>query len=359
MQNPSNILAIRLSSLGDVLMTAPAIKAIKEALPESRISWLVEGPVADLLADQDFIDCVVRFPRSSITSALRTGNFMTAGKKAWEFTKELRNVRYEVVVDFHGIMKSGLLSVLTRGKTVIGFDRTFAKEGSWLVYGKRVGGRKRSHKVERNMLLARELGANGAVPKITLNVSPSADRDISRFLSESGIDAPIVAVNPFCSKGSEFKRWGLENYAALIHRIHTELPVTAMIVWGPGEEEEAKRLEMMAGGRSRMICRTDVAQLYAFLKRADLYVGGDTGGMHLAAFAGVPVVALFGPTDVMVNAPWGDKTRVVRKNVDCSPCRDKSCAERICLNTLTVDEAFEAVAEMWEEKQQNDNMGKL
>jgi lipopolysaccharide heptosyltransferase I len=353
MSNPGNILAIRLSSLGDVLMTVPAVKAIKEAAPESRISWLVEGPVGDLLANQGFIDRVVRFPRSFIVSSMKTGKIIAALRGLLIFIKELRDSKYDVIVDFHGIIKSGFFSILARGKTVIGFDRTFAKEGSWIVYDKRIGGPRRSHKVERNMLLAREIGANGTVPEVILSVPPEADAVALRFFQEEGIDGPVIAVNPFCSKGSAFKRWRLENYAALINRIHTELPLTAVIVWGPGEGEEAKRLREMAGGRTRVICPTNVAQLCALLKRVNLYVGGDTGGMHLAVFAGVPVVALFGPTDVMVNGPWGEKTMVVRKGADCSPCRDKGCQNRICLESLTVDDAFHAVAEMWERISRN------
>lgn len=351
MPNPHNILVIRLSSLGDVLMTVPAVRAIKETLPDSRISWLVEGPVADLLSGQDFIDRVVRFPRSSIMSSVKTYRLLTALGKISSFMKELRDSRYDVIVDFHGIIKSGFFSFIAKGKTVIGFDRTFAKEASWLVYDKCVGGERRSHKVERNMLLAKELGANGTVPRVNLAVQPVADQDISLFFHEKQIQTPIVAVNPFCSKGSAFKRWSLENYAALISRIHEELPLTAMIVWGPGEEEEANRLRKIAGGRTEIICPTNVAQLYGLLKRTDLYVGGDTGGMHLAAFAGIPVVAIFGPTDVLINGPWGDKTRILRKDVACSPCRDKGCQNRICLDSLTVDEVFEAVAAHWEKQE--------
>ncbi len=335
-------------------MTVPAVKAIKEAAPAKSISWLVEGPVADLLGNQGFIDRVIRFPRSSIMSSLKSGKIMSALAGISSFIKELRDSDYDVIVDFHGIVKSGFFSLLARGKTVIGFDRTFAREGSWLAYDKLVGGQRRSHKVERNMLLARELGANGTIPEITLAVPPEADLVISRFFEDERIDGPIIAVNPFCSRGSTFKRWRLENYAALINRIQRELPLTAMIVWGPGEEEEAKHLKEMAGGPTRMICPTNVAQLCAFLKRVDLYVGGDTGGMHLAVFAGLPVVALFGPTDVLVNGPWGDRTRVVRKDVACSPCRDKGCMDRICLDSLTVDEVFEAVTDMDRERQRRE-----
>ena len=91
-----------------------------------------------------------------------------------------------------------------------------------------------------------------------------------------------------------------------------------------------------------------VAQLCALLKRADMYVGGDTGVMHLAAFSGVPVLAIFGPTDPKVNAPFGPMHKIVRRDLPCSPCRDKNCKERTCLASITPDEVFEEVKDMWD-----------
>ena len=125
------------------------------------------------------------------------------------------------------------------------------------------------------------------------------------------------------------------------------IPATVLILWGPGEEEEAKRLRDMAGTGVVLPANLDVAQLCALLKRADMYVGGDTGVMHLAAFSGVPVVAIFGPTDPKVNAPFGPMHKMVRRDLPCSPCRDKNCKERTCLTSITPEEVFEEVKGMW------------
>ena len=110
-------------------------------------------------------------------------------------------------------------------------------------------------------------------------------------------------MNPFCSKGSEFKRWDLANYGELIRRIGDETGATVMILWGPGEEEEARQPRGDGAGPGRARVPHHGIPALALLKRTDLYIGGDTGVMHLAALAGVPVVAIFGPTDHLVNGP--------------------------------------------------------
>ena len=343
------ILVVRLTSLGDVLMSLPAVKALKEGLPGTRISWLVEGSVAELLSCQDFVDHVVRFPRDLIVRSLKEGSGLETLRLLNGFFKKLRITKYDALVDFHGILKSALLDYAARAEKKIGFGRTLAKEGSWLAYDERVDGAdSHLHKVERHMLLVRHLGINGTVPHVELVAPPSAENDVNDLLTKHAIQPPIIALFPFCSKGSAFKRWDLAKYAELLRRMKESIPATVLILWGPGEEEEARQLSDMAGAGVVLPADLGVAQLCAVLKRADMYVGGDTGVMHLAAFSGVPVVAIFGPTDPKVNAPYGPAHTVVRKELPCSPCRDKSCKERTCLTSITPEEVFEEVQRMWD-----------
>jgi heptosyltransferase-1 len=345
MSVPDKMLVVRLSSLGDVLMTLPAVKAIKDASRERHITWLVEGPVGDLLAHQAFIDRVIRFPRSAITSAWRKGHVRLAGQEMVRFLNELRRDSYNTVVDFHGIIKSVFFSHWARGRTRVGFGRTFAKEQSHLFYETRIDApEKRIHKVERNMLIARHLGARGAIPEVSLSVPGYALRYVESFLAARDLRHPLVAINPFSSKGSEFKRWGLENYGRLIKRIRHAFGADIVILWGPGEQSEAERLQREAGDGAHLACPTDILQLLALLKTVDIYAGGDTGVMHLAVLAGIPVVAIFGPTDHKINAPYGGNSVMVRKELACSPCKQKDCREKRCLETIGVDEVFDTVA---------------
>ncbi len=348
MSAPNNILVIRLSSLGDVLMSLPAVKAIKDAFAQTRISWLVEGSVGELLSYQSFIDDVIQFPRASIERAIRKGNLLRATGEFKGFLKKLRGTRYDLVVDFHGIIKSAMLSMFVRGERRVGFGKAFAKEKSHLFYQEKVEAYdKRIHKVERNMLLPKYLGIDGVIPEVTLKIPADVNEYIDNFFSRIGIGTPIFVINPFSSKGSRFKRWGMDRYAGLIKRIKDESRAHVLILWGPGEEGEAEHLRQMAGDGVFLSCPTNIPQLFALLKRVDMYIGGDTGVMHLAAFAHKPVVAIFGPTDVYVNAPYGSPHIIVRRELPCSPCKKKNCHGRKCLEDITVEEVFEAVQRMY------------
>lgn len=343
------MLVIRMSSLGDVLMSMPAVKALRDEYPSARISWLVEGSVGELLIHQPFIDKVIRFPRGTTVKALKKGNLGLAKKEMGRFLGSLREDRYDMILDFHGIIKSTLLSLYARGRKRIGFGKMYAKEKSHLFYHEQVNGSdKRLHKVERNMLIPRHVGVNGAIPELALVAPSDAVAYIDRFFESSGISSPAYAVNPFSSKGSTFKRWDIGRYGQLIRRIREKDRASVIILWGPGEEEEARALQETAGEGVFLSCPTDVPQLLALLKKTDMYIGGDTGVMHLAAFAGTPVVAVFGPTDVLVNGPYSPMSMVVRKDLPCSPCKNKDCAARLCLDKITVDEVYDAVSAMKE-----------
>lgn len=340
---PTDILVIRLSSLGDVLLTMPAVQAVKRAIPGASVSWLVEGSAAGLLRHQPFVDRVIEFPRSKVEGDLRRGRIISAGRAMGAFLRDLRHGRFDLVMDFHGILKSALLTRSARAVKRIGFDRTLAKELSWLAYDEKTGNNgRRLHKVRRNMLLASSLGA-GEAPELSVETSRESDQYADRFLASAGVTGPLFAVNPFCSKGSSFKRWELDRYGAVMRRISEETGVRMMVLWGPGEEGEARRLSRMGGDHAFLACQTTVSQLFSLLKRTDLYIGGDTGVMHLAAFAGVPVVAIFGPTDHLVNGPYGDGHTIIRKALPCSPCRDKGCTSLECLRGISVDDVCEAV----------------
>ena len=347
MSSPDSILVVRLSSFGDVLLTIPAVKALREHYPRARLTWLVEGSVGELLSHQGFIDEVIRFPRGSIQGSMKRGNLSRATQEMGVFLKKLRSGKYDLIIDFHGIIKSALFSRLVRGKRMIGFGKTVAKEKRHLFYNENVENEdKRLHKVERNMLIPRYLGIESVIPEVQLEAPSDAASYIDQFIARERIASPVFAINPFSSKGSRFKRWDIERYGELIRRITSNGFGKAIILWGPGEKQEAKRLREFAGEGTFLSCPTDVPQLLALLRRVDMYIGGDTGMMHLAALAGIPVLAIFGPTDHKINGPYGTIHRIIRKELPCSPCKNKDCRERRCLRDISVDEVIEAVLEI-------------
>lgn len=347
MDEPHNILIIRLSSLGDVLMAVPSVRALRERFPKAHISWLAEGSVASILACQDFIDDVIYFPRSALMRHLKGGHLPTTSYILSDFIKNLRKREYDCIIDLHGIAKSVALMKIARGRRTIGFGKIFAKDMSHLFYRERINGAgKRIHKVNRNMLVANYMGCKEPVMDLPLRIHENSRQYIDDFLKSHNINPPFFAVNPFASKDSAFKRWPLERYADLIGYIRRDKLGDVVIIWGPGEREEAHRLAAMAGQDVHLACQTDIVQLYALLSASSMYIGGDTGTTHLASLASIPVISLFGPTDVIVNRPYSSKSVVIRKDVPCSPCKNKSCKTRECLMSISVDEVFAAIAKL-------------
>jgi heptosyltransferase I len=347
MAEPHNILVIRLSSLGDVLMSVPAVRALRRHFPEAHISWLAEGSVAGILAQQDFIDDVIYFPRGAISRHLKTGHLPTTAYILKDFLKTLRQRKYDLIIDFHGIAKSVAMMLLARGGRTVGFGKMFAKDMSHVFYREKINGvDKRIHKVDRNMLVASFMGCSEPVTDLPLRAHDEARRYIHDFFKSHSIKQPVFAVNPFASKDSAFKRWPLERYADLARKIKENNMGSVVIIWGPGEREEATRLTAMAGEGVELACQTDIAQLYALLSECSAYIGGDTGTTHLASAAEIPVISLFGPTDFIVNRPYSRKSVIIRKDMPCSPCKNKHCKTRECLLNISVEEVFGAIKKM-------------
>ncbi|MHB8109966.1 MAG: glycosyltransferase family 9 protein [Syntrophorhabdaceae bacterium] len=328
-------------------MAIPSVRALREHFPDAHISWLAEGSVASILACQDFIDDVIYFPRGALMRHLKTGHVPTTSYILGDFLKNLRKREYDCIIDLHGIAKSVALMKIARGRRTIGFSKTFAKDMSHLFYQERVdSAEKRIHKVDRNMLVAHYMECRTPVSEHPLCVHDEARRYIGDFLKSHNIHSPIFAINPFASKDSAFKRWPLERYADLIGHIRQNGLGDVVVIWGPGEREEAHRLAAMAGENVHLACQTDIAQLYALLSASSMYIGGDTGTTHLASSAQIPVVSIFGPTDFIVNRPYSRNSVIIRKTVPCSPCKNKSCKTRECLMSISVDEVFETVQKL-------------
>lgn len=319
--------------------------------PDAKIDWLVEGSVTGLLKAQGFIDHIIEFPRRAITEDIRKGRPLDALRRSLRVIKELRKKEYDVILDLHGIIKSAILTRLAKGKRRIGFDMTYTKELAHLFYKEHVTGVDRNiHKVKRNMLMASYIGAiDDDVHPIELSVPEDSYGYIDHFFKKMGIIGPVFAINPFSSKANIYKRWGIDRYKALIEAIRKEMDVDIIILWGPDEKGEAEEIKGAFDKGVYLACPTDVPQLCALLKRVDMYIGGDTGVMHLAALAGTPVVSIFGPTDIRVNAAFTEKARVIRRELPCSPCKKRDCQDRRCLNGIGVEEVLEAIWSLYAE----------
>jgi len=350
MENPK-ILVLRLSAVGDVIRTIPAVKALKEYYPSSYIAWVVEESSKVLLGSQPEIDEVILFPRKRWTEGIKSPRrvWRTIGE-IWRFIQGLRKKGFDVVLDFHGILKSGLISFFSGSPKRVGFDRRSSKEGNFLFSNIKVKlPEEKISRFERNFSLLERIGCEVNDFKPTLHIPKGDEKYIKTFFLNTlptPLKRPLIAIHPGTSPKTIYKRWMPHRYSELADRLVREFKATVIFTWGP---DELKLIEGIQNGMTEPSIfgpKTEsLTQLGEIFRQCDLYIGGDTGPMHIASLMGIPVIAIYGPTDPIVNEPFGQHKKV-RKEVGCNPCRNRSCKELTCLRAITVDDVFKAVKEI-------------
>jgi heptosyltransferase-1 len=311
--SPKKILIVRLGAMGDIIHALPAAMYLKTVFPKAKIGWAVErrwsellewkfsaAPFPDLVHKLDLRGWRKRWPESGtrreIVSALR----------------QLRAEKYDVAVDFQGAMKSALIALLSGTPQRFGFAEAWEKPAS-LFYTNPIDVRAR-HVVRQNLDLAAAVTGSTEAENIVgsfFEWAPSdlrVDRWASGEIRQLGLDSGFAILNPGAGWGA--KQWPVERYAEVARHLGAE-GIRSLVNYGPGEEELAKHVEHSSGGHA--VARSfTISQLIAVTRRASLFIGGDTGPMHLAAFLNVPVVAIFGPTNPARTGPYGTKSIVLR-----------------------------------------------
>jgi len=320
----------------------PAVKGLREGYPDAYIAWLVEEKSSDILVDCPYLDRVILFPRRQLVG--------DAGSRArWlkQFVRELRGERFDTVLDFHGIFKSGALALLSGAKERIGFHRNYTKEFNFLFVNRSVmlPGEQIS-RFERNISLVESLYAAPSNLDVEILVPDDVKRRVGELIEPFNRNRPLVAIHPTTSR--PFKLWDSGNYAKVADRLLTDGVAQVLITCGPGERDAAQQVVAQMQSSPPQVIQSGSLREYAWLvNQADLYFGGDTGPMHIASAMGTPIVAMFGPTDPVVNGPYRQPNRVLYKDLPCSPCKERRCARNLeCMRAITVEEAYDAILEM-------------
>jgi len=233
------ILIIRLSAIGDVVRTLPAVNALRDRFPTAHIVWVVEEKARDLLVHQPEIDETIIFKRIRWEkSILNPLSFLRTVGEVYRFVKELRGKHYDIAFDFHGILKSGLISYMSGAKQRVGFDRGYCKEWNHLFNNRKVSpGSNRISRFERNFALLSPLGLEGGRGDVDLHVSQEDVEYVDQFFRSrcAGMSGLLVAIHPGTSPKTTYKRWLSTKYSELADRLVEELKVSVLFTWGPGE----------------------------------------------------------------------------------------------------------------------------
>ena len=336
-----NILIVKLSAVGDVIHTLPSLSALRELYPGAHITWVVEEAAADIVRNHPDLDCLIVSRRKRWQKEMRAGMIKKPLREIKLFLHELRARDYDLVIDFHGLLKSAILVFLCRGKRKIGYDSY--QELSGLFYGEKIPEDMTKHAVNRYLDFPKFLGAQIAHPVFQIAVGEENKEKVDRLLNSYQVSGPFVAMNPVAYWDT--KLWDDERFAALCDRI-VEIYRIPVILTGQ-KAPSLEKIRMLAhGGVINLEGQTTLKDLAELYRRAALLVTTDSGPMHLAAALGTPVVALFGPTDPSRTGPYGAGHIVIQASLDCVPCFRKSCRDMTCMTGITVDQVFGAVAKV-------------
>jgi lipopolysaccharide heptosyltransferase I len=335
------VLIIKLGSIGDVVHTLPAVSALKQAWPETRVDWVVERKAGVVLAGNPHLAEIVK------VDTRRWRAFPPRGESWREIRttlQQLRGNKYDLALDFQGLWKSAVIGWLSGARQVAGLEVPALKEpGCRWFYDRKVPPASGSrHVIEIYNDLVRAYGIPVSGYSFPLAVSREDDRYVEAQV-ESLAARGFVVMNP--GGGWPTKNWDAALYGRLCHRIQQELDLPCVVTWGPGEEGLRETLLENCPASAPLAIPTTIPQLVALVRRARLFIGGDTGPMHLAAAAGTPIVALFGPTDPLRNGPFNPADEIVYHPLTCGPCYKRSCEkyQARCMGEITLEEVFEAV----------------
>jgi heptosyltransferase-1 len=345
-----NILIVKLSAIGDVIHTMPALVALRRQYPQAHISWLVEEAGAELLRGHAALDRVVLWKRRQVSRDLKTIRWIRASRECCSVLRQVRDRDYDLVIDFQALMKSGVWVFLAKGRRKVGFGRGMEhSEGSWLFLNERLPPVSMEvHALERGLILLEQLGVPRGEVQYRFPHDAQAEDKVNAFLSEGGIvnQTPFVVIHPMARWRT--KLWFNDRFATLADALAGH----GVRVVFSGSKADELVLDEIAGRTKTSCLRFDgqggLRHLAALCRRARVVVSTDTGPMHLAAAVGTPVVALFGPTAPNRTGPHGERHTIVRAPVPCSPCFKRRCASTVveefgCMKRVEVDQVLDAV----------------
>ncbi|MBM4309817.1 MAG: glycosyltransferase family 9 protein [Deltaproteobacteria bacterium] len=343
------ILIIRLSAIGDVLRVLPAFQVLRKNYPEASFGWVTEEASADILRAHPDIDEVFVFPKKAITRKLSSPlTFFSGLQEFFAFMKPIRAGGYDLTFDFHGLFKSGIISLLSRASRRVGFTMPFCREGNYLFNNLRFHqDSKRVSRIRRNLNLLEKFGLSSEHERPVIHI-PAADREaVQKFFRQQQINPklPIIAVHPGTSPITPYKRWDPYRYAVVADTVIEAHAAQVIFTWAGAELDMVKSIVGQMKYRAIVAPRTqNLCQLAEIFRLSDLYLGSDTGPMHLAAFAGTPVIGLFGPTDPVVNEPYSRTPHIIlHDEVDCAPCRKRACPRRDCMKGIREESVIRAI----------------
>lgn len=333
------ILLVRLSAIGDVVRVLPALHTLRNRYPNAQIDWAVERKSHEVIAGHPALDQIHVFDRG--------GGFKEDLRAFSVLCKTIRANRYDWVIDFHGIFKTGVLTRASGAPKRYGFARPRSQELSFLAYNHRARLVSRyMNRIEENLELCKLVEAKAHALDVMIDIPEEADDTVDAYFSKTFHGAKkVVAVHAPVDRPE--KQWPLEYFAELTDRIMGDGRYEVLLTYGPGQRGIVDAVVEQTRCKPHVAPETpDIKHYAALVEQCDLYFGGDTGPMHIASAMGTPVVAVFGGTHPSQHAPLRQPSRALYAGPEIpTKSIDYDNADKL-FREITPEMAYDACVEM-------------
>lgn len=329
------ILIVRLTAIGDVIHGLPVLCALRRALPNAFLGWVVEGGAGNLLEGHPALDALVRVPR----------RWLKSPREILKARRRLRELEFDTSIDLQGLTKSGIAAWLSGAPRRIGKAGTDARELSRWFMNEPVpcGGQ---HVIEHYLDLLQPLGITSPAVQFDLPESPADAEMADAFLRAEGLAGGRYAVlNP--GAGWPSKKWPAERFGHLARHLAARHGMPSVAVWCGAEEKSLAETMVAAGGsHARLAPPTSMSELAGLCRRAALFVGSDTGPMHLAAAVGTPTISLHGPSRAEWCGAYGPQNVRLQSSYTPDEAYKRVGADDAAMRAITLAQVSAACDEM-------------
>ncbi|HJQ25544.1 MAG TPA: lipopolysaccharide heptosyltransferase I [Blastocatellia bacterium] len=332
------IVIVKLSAIGDIVHALPAVAALRRALPAAHLTWVVEKRAAAILRDSPVIDELIELDTRAWRKRLFSRTTLAEIRERLGLLHG--NAGVDLAIDFQGLMKSGLVLKATQARRRVGLANAELREPLSRVFlTEQVNTSSFRHVIEKNLALARaavaglaELDATTFAPgayEFPIAVSEDDERYAEAAANQHA--TRFALLNP--GGGWPTKLWPVERFGELADQLYEQHGLASYVTFGPGEEALAQAVVHNTRSGAAQTMASTLKQFVALARRAALFVGGDTGPLHLAAAAGAPIVGIYGPTSPERNGPFNPQDISVGRDLWCrADCHRRACWHWECMD---------------------------
>ncbi len=331
------ILIIRTDRIGDVVLSTPVIKAVREKYPSAYIAMMVSPYTKEIVEGNPYLDEVIIYDKDAKHKSWR---------RTFEFARNLKKKRFNLALILHPTNRVHLVAFLAGIKRRIGYDRKLAFLLTDKIPHTKQYGQK--HELEYNLDLLKILGIVPSDKDIFVPIKPEARQAVEELLRQEGVkeNEALLAINPGASCPS--KVWSAQRFAEVADKLAQEYNFKVLVVTGPKDRPQAQHLiANMRGKAINLAGRLSLSQMAALLSRCSLFISNDSGPVHIGSAVGVPVISIFGRDQKGLSprrwGPVGKRDRFLHKPAGCIECLAHNCVQEFkCLQAITTEDVLNA-----------------